>query len=113
MLSKLLNISQKPNQKSGHSLVSLLKLTIASLGVTGLVLLVRYFGGWQSAELMIFDLMVNLRPDPGPDPRLLVVEINEQDIANLQQWPISDRVLAKALAELQKHQPAAIALDLV
>lgn len=59
--SKLLNMSQKPNQKSGHSLGSLLQLTIASLGVTGLVLLVRYFGWLQPLELIIFDFMVNLR----------------------------------------------------
>ena len=56
--------------------------------------------------------MTRLLADQGPDPRLLVVEVTEQDIRELPEWPISDQVMAKLLLELQKHQPKAIGLDI-
>jgi CHASE2 domain-containing sensor protein len=63
-------------------------------------------------ELAAFDLMVRLRSDEGPDPRLLVVEITERDIQALNQYPISDGLLAKVLGELERHQPIVIGVDL-
>ncbi|MDX2099471.1 MAG: adenylate/guanylate cyclase domain-containing protein [Leptolyngbyaceae cyanobacterium bins.59] len=86
---------------------------IASFIVLGFVLSLRESGRLEFLELLWYDGMVRLRPDRGPDPRLLVVEITEADIRFLQRWPPSDRLLAKVLRELQKHQPRAIGLDLV
>lgn len=91
-----------------------LAILITSIAVTGILLGVRQLGGLQSWELGVYDRMVRLRPDPGPDSRLLVVGITEKDIRQtLKKWPISDAVLAQLLAELQKHKPKAIGLDLV
>jgi len=89
-----------------------LDLVIAGLAVIGLLLGVRHLGWLQSLELLAFDLMVRMRPDEDLDPRLLVVGITEQDIETLDQYPISDAVLAQALAELSQHQPRIIGLDL-
>lgn len=89
-----------------------LDLVVANLAVIGLLLGVRQLGWLQPLELAAFDLMVRLRPNEDPDPRLLVVEITERDIKLLQQYPISDRILAKALGELERHQPIAIGVDL-
>lgn len=87
-------------------------LVIIYLVITSLLLGVRQIGWLQPLELAAFDLMVRLRPDEGSDSRLLVVGITEQDIKNLKQYPISDRILAKALGEVQRHQPRAIGVDL-
>jgi CHASE2 domain-containing sensor protein len=55
---------------------------------------------------------VQLQPDAGPDPRLLVVEIAESDIQAQNQWPLNDRTLAELLEKLQQYQPEVIGLDL-
>ncbi|NER04654.1 MAG: CHASE2 domain-containing protein, partial [Okeania sp. SIO3C4] len=76
------------------------------------LLFFRHLGGLQRLELFIFDGMVRLRPDNISDSRLLIVELTEEDIQYLGQWPISDKNLADVLASLQKHQPKAIGIDL-
>jgi CHASE2 domain-containing sensor protein len=63
------------------------------------VLGVRHLGGVEYLELKIFDQMIRLRADEGPDPRLVVVGITEEDIQQQQQWPISDRVFAELFAK--------------
>jgi len=88
-------------------------LAITCMAVTVTLLGVRHLGWLQPLELNAFDLMVQLRPDPGPDPRLLIVEITEQDIKAFKKWPLSDRVLAKAIAEIARLEPTAIGLDII
>lgn len=87
-------------------------IALASLAATSLVIGVRALGGLQNMELALFDQMVRLRPDEGPDQRLLVVGITETDIQSRQEWPISDRTVAQLLETLNRHQPRAIGLDL-
>lgn len=89
------------------------QIAVASLTITALLLGVRQIGGLQPLELGLFDALIRLQPDPGPDPRLLIVEITEQDIATQGTWPFSDRLFAEVLEELQRHQPIAIGLDIV
>ncbi|HEY9806817.1 MAG TPA: CHASE2 domain-containing protein, partial [Candidatus Obscuribacterales bacterium] len=86
---------------------------VASLAMTGLVLGVRQIGGWQPLELAAYDRLIQLQPTVEPDPRLLVVAITESDIQAQNRWPISDQAIAQTLAELQRHQPAAIGLDIL
>ncbi|MEG4420042.1 adenylate/guanylate cyclase domain-containing protein [Microcoleus sp. LAD1_D5] len=81
--------------------------------MTGTLLGVRHLGGLQPLELNAYDLMVQLRPDRGPDPRLLIVEITERDINTIEKWPISDRTLAKAIAQIARLEPLAIGLDII
>jgi len=88
-------------------------LAITWLVVTGTLLGVRHLGWLQPLELKAFDLMVQLRPDPGADPRLLVVTITEQDIHAFKKWPISDRVLARAIAKIARLEPAVIGVDII
>ncbi|MEG3918774.1 adenylate/guanylate cyclase domain-containing protein [Microcoleus sp. T3_A4] len=88
-------------------------LAIIWILVTGTLLGVRHLGGLQPLELNAYDLMVQLRPDLGPDPRLLIVEVTEQDINTIEKWPISDRTLAKAIAEIARLEPTAIGIDII
>lgn len=87
-------------------------VAIASLAVTAVVLLVRQLGMLQSLELKAYDRMVRLRPDEGIDARLLVVAITEADLRSLGRIRPSDRVVAQVLANLERHQPRVIGLDL-
>ncbi|MFB2833231.1 EAL domain-containing protein [Floridanema evergladense] len=85
---------------------------IISLLVTGLLLGIRQMEVLQPLELMEYDRATQLNPEMKPDPRILVVGINEADIEAQKQWPLSDRTLAKLLATLQLYQPKVIGLDL-
>lgn len=86
---------------------------LATGAIACLVIAVRQLGGLQPLELAAFDLMVRMRPDPGPDPRLFVVEITQTDIQSQNHWPLSDRVLAQLLQKLAEMQPTAIGLDVL
>ena len=87
--------------------------SFAVIAVTGLILGVRHLGGLQPLELIAFDELVRLRPkETTPDPRVLVITITEKDIQRQKRWPLSDRVLAQLLQQLQASKPTVIGLDL-
>ena len=85
---------------------------IASIAITGLLIVLRQVGGLQSLELFAFDNMVRLQKEQDPDPRLLIVEITEEDIRNQQEWPMSDQTMANVLTSLQAQSPKAIGIDI-
>ncbi|BAZ50318.1 hypothetical protein NIES4103_29340 [Nostoc sp. NIES-4103] len=94
---------------------SLQKVLLTSLVVTGLLLGVRSQGIIQAWELKAFDAMMRLRPDEGPDQRLLLVTVTEADIQAQQQRQkssLSDDALAQLLQILAKSKPKAIGLDI-
>ncbi|MCL2924414.1 MAG: adenylate/guanylate cyclase domain-containing protein [Trichodesmium sp. MAG_R04] len=107
----LIHFFQWTNKKI-NSLTALIPvITVYSITILGL-LFFRHLGGFQPLELVVFDWMMGLRSNEGPDTRLLIVEITEEDIRFLQHWPISDQILAEVLASLQKYQPKAIGIDI-
>ncbi len=87
-------------------------VAIATLAVSGLVLGLRYMGGLESVELTLYDRMVQLQGDRGPDPRLLIVTISEADLQQLQRATPSDQSVADVIQTLAQHSPRAIGLDL-
>lgn len=87
-------------------------VAVAAIAVSSVLLGVRQLGGLQPLELVAYDQMVRLRPQQTtPDPRILVVEITEDDITTQKQWPFSDQLLAEVLKKLQSFQPTVIGLD--
>jgi CHASE2 domain-containing sensor protein len=86
---------------------------IASAAVTLSLMGARELKILEPIELSVYDQMVRWRPEEQPDSRLLVVGITEADIQKLNQWPISDRNIAKLLQKLEKMQPAVIGLDVL
>ncbi|MBM0744409.1 CHASE2 domain-containing protein [Phormidium sp. CLA17] len=85
-------------------------LTVPS--VAGGLLLLRLTGALQFMELMALDQMFRLRPSEPVDSRIVLVTINESDIKQLGQWPMSDAMLARAITLLKRQQPRVIGLDL-
>lgn len=83
-----------------------------SLAAAGLCVGVRQLGWLQSIELIVFDRLVQLQTPVEADPRILIVGITEADIQRLDQWPMSDRTLAQALANLQANDPKVVGLDI-
>ncbi|WP_341525415.1 CHASE2 domain-containing protein [Nostoc sp. UHCC 0302] len=110
---KLINNRETPSSKFNFS-----RLIFISLLITGLVAGIRWLGILQSTEILAFDQMMRSRPNEGTDPRLLIVTIDDNDIANQRQngeilkgASISDKSLNKLLAKLNQYQPRAIGLD--
>ena len=90
---------------------------LVSVVVSALVMGVRQIGMLQPLELQAFDQLMRLRPDEGPDSRLLVVTITENDFKLPQQQQrkgsLSDQTLALLLQKLEPYQPRAIGLDIL
>ena len=74
----------------------------------------RYLGVLQPLELQAYDQMLQLRPEEGADPRLLIVTITEADIRTQKQrnGSLSDSALAQLLEKLEQDRPRIIGLDI-
>ncbi|MEM9908622.1 MAG: EAL domain-containing protein [Cyanobacteria bacterium P01_D01_bin.44] len=106
-----LSVSQrfKPGESQFHNRYACL---LISLLVPGLLIGINRLGSFQSLELAVYDHWVRSQSSTDIDDRLLIIGIGEDDIQNQVQWPLSDKLLAQLLAQLQQHEPAAIGLDL-
>ncbi|WP_242043286.1 CHASE2 domain-containing protein [Leptolyngbya sp. FACHB-671] len=80
--------------------------------VAGCVVLLRMFGLLQSAELSALDQLSCLRPAEAIDNRIVIVGIDEQDLRQIQEWPLPDQRMAELLQKLASYQPRAIGLDI-
>ncbi|MBI4785290.1 MAG: CHASE2 domain-containing protein [Oscillatoriophycideae cyanobacterium NC_groundwater_1537_Pr4_S-0.65um_50_18] len=82
-----------------------------TLSVAIPVLLLRGLGLLQGLELDLFDQFVRWRPLEPIDRRIVIVEIDEQDITQVG-YPMPDRVLAQAIETIQTQKPQVIGLDI-
>ncbi|HIK43535.1 MAG TPA: CHASE2 domain-containing protein, partial [Leptolyngbyaceae cyanobacterium M65_K2018_010] len=99
--------------QAGTSMARLVRPLLAtSLLITGATLGLRYLGWLEYAELAAYDHLMQQQPDRGGDDRILVVGITDYDLQTLQEWPVSDRSLAQAIANLQALQPTVIGIDI-
>ncbi|MDB9540054.1 CHASE2 domain-containing serine/threonine-protein kinase [Anabaenopsis tanganyikae CS-531] len=94
-------------------LVKILKypVIIGTVIATVLILGLQKLQVLQVLELKVYDQMMQMRTDPGKDPRLLIVSITEEDLQRWG-WPLSGEVLNQLLSKLEEHQPIAIGLDI-
>ncbi|MFB2937871.1 CHASE2 domain-containing protein [Aerosakkonemataceae cyanobacterium BLCC-F154] len=87
-------------------------LLITAPSVTGLVIAANYLGIFQLLEWATFDQFLRLRPAAPVDRRIVIITIDESDIAKAKQWPISDAVLAQLIKTINSQKPKAIGLDI-
>ncbi len=62
---------------------------------------------------LVFDTYQKLRPRPATESAVAVVDIDDESIRQLGQWPWSRTVLAKIIDRLAAHGAAAIGLDII
>lgn len=88
-----------------------------SLAVTCLVMGVRMQGTMQRLELKAYDHLMQTRPMEKPDPRLLVINIDNIDVADQKsgkgKGSLDDPTLFALIQSLEKHQPKVIGFDIV
>ncbi|MEH2163440.1 MAG: CHASE2 domain-containing serine/threonine-protein kinase [Nostoc sp.] len=78
---------------------------------TILVVGIQKLGVFEPLEMKVYDQMMQLRGDSGPDSRLLIVALTEKDIQKWN-WPLSSELLERLLGKLEEYQPRAIGLDI-
>ena len=66
----------------------------------------------QGIEWTVLDRFFQARPSAVIDSRIVIITIDEPDIQQIGQFPLSDRVLAQSLQILKGYKPRAIGLDL-
>lgn len=81
-------------------------------GVAGLIIGIRLLGLIQPLELAALDIRFRLRPAEPVDKRFVIIGIEESDITRFQQWPFSDKDLARLINKIKEQQPKVIGLDL-
>lgn len=79
--------------------------------ITGLVIILRFFGLLQFWEWAAYDACMRMRPLESPDNRIAIVGINEEDIRAIGQPIFPDAVYAKLLKKLKAMDPKVIGLD--
>ncbi|HEY9623637.1 MAG TPA: CHASE2 domain-containing protein [Crinalium sp.] len=80
--------------------------------VAGVIILLRLMGALQLLELAALDQLFRIRPIEPADPRIVLVTINESDLATVVDWPMSDATLARLLQQIKQQQPRVIGLDI-
>lgn len=85
---------------------------LTSVGVTIALILLRFSGILQSSEFAALDLLFHLRTPEAVDERIVIVGIDETDLKEVEQLPISDQVITQLLKKVNSYQPRAIGLDI-
>lgn len=85
---------------------------IAAL-IVGVVLGLARIGAFEAPELALYDAWIRMSAseEEAADPRIVVIELREQDLGELGHWPVSDRVLGEALEQLSASEAVAIGID--
>lgn len=103
---------QNSSSLVGHRWGIIVGTSVAvATGVMGLT----PFGILDGLEQKAYDQFVRFRHLCGElplDDRLLVVEVTEDDLTTLQEFPLTDGTVAEAIDRLQQHEPAVIGLDM-
>ena len=82
------------------------------LSLSSCIIMFRSTGSLQAIELGIFDYLTQITSPSIIDSPITVINIEESDLQNIKQYPLSDRVLARAINNLIRQQPRVIGLDI-
>ncbi len=86
-----------------------------AIGIAASALLIgaQHQGWLMRFDLMLHDRFLSYEPVPArADPRVAILAVTEQDIAELGQYPLSDRTLAQALRRLLDAGARVVGLDI-
>ncbi|MGF1497050.1 MAG: CHASE2 domain-containing protein [Elainellaceae cyanobacterium] len=86
---------------------------LPGLWVTGFVIAARLLGALQPLELLALDYFLRLRPPEPPDDRIVIVEIDAEDVERMGGYPIEHQKLAEIVRSLQQYDPAVIGVNIL
>jgi CHASE2 domain-containing sensor protein len=67
----------------------------------------------RNLEYSAYDVLVRAAPVRPPDPRIVIVDVDERSLSAVGQWPWRRDVVARLVAALRDQGAAAVALDIV
>jgi adenylate cyclase len=103
----------RPRPKLGQKLRASATAAATVALVLPAILALRGFGWLERMELAAYDHTVRQRAEGPPvGDRVAVIEVSEEDIRALGQWPISDAVLADVVEALNRYGARAMGFDL-
>lgn len=88
------------------------RIWLMAIAITLVMSGLQWLGMLESPELSALDWMFQLRPAEPVDKRIVIISIDDKDISNLRNWPISDQTIAMLLRRVKAAQPRAIGLDI-
>ncbi|GET40663.1 CHASE2 domain-containing protein [Microseira wollei] len=84
---------------------------IVTACIAGLAIAGSNAGLFRILEWVTLDQFFLIRPQEPVDKRIVVVTIDEPDIKYVKQWPMSDRVMAQLIRNINAQQPRGIIID--
>jgi adenylate cyclase len=108
----LSNARQKTKELTRKRRIPWQWLPVVAIGSTIALGGLHLAGVLQNPEWFVLDQLFQRRPLAPSDPQIVIVTVDEVDIAETGQWPLPDGVLARAIQTIQSHKPAAIGLDI-
>ncbi|MGK7893368.1 MAG: CHASE2 domain-containing protein [Xenococcus sp. (in: cyanobacteria)] len=107
-------LKQKLQQKLRQKLKSknLPRYLFIAPSVAGLIIFGSNLGLFRLLEWATLDQLFRLRAPESIEERIVIVTIDEPDIKYVQQWPMSDQVMAQLIRNLKTQNPRAIAIDI-
>jgi CHASE2 domain-containing sensor protein len=114
IITKPLSTEENRISKRVKRLAELGIITLSSLAITALVSTVRAQGWLQPLEWWTFDMLMSHRPQEEIDPRILVVEVTDNDVWAQEggKLPLHDEKVLQILKKLDTYQPQVIGLDI-
>lgn len=109
---------KKTREKLNFKFHAWKQLLLGSMLGTSLVMGLRFMGFLQPFELSVYDMLMRSRPEEPPDPRILIITNDYEDIqfqdrlGMKREGSLSDVALARLLDKLIPHQPQIIALNI-
>jgi adenylate cyclase len=85
---------------------------LIAVGAGAAAIALNWTGFLQAPEWFVLDRLFQARSLEPADTRIVIVTIDETDIATAGSWPIPDGVLAQALHNLKAQNPRVIGLDI-
>lgn len=106
------NVMSTVNPQWHSTLKGATIITCMACTVTASLIAVCRLGLLQGLELRAYDWMYRQSPDLGVDPRIVTINLTEEDIRAQQRATPSDATIAQLLQTLAQHEPRVIGLDL-
>lgn len=101
-------LSEKVPFKTKGQLFPLLIVTLIYLSI-----LVMYRNGsFETIELYAYDKLIQRYSATSNAPSVTVIKITETDINQLKNYPVSDKILAEVLEQLEHYQAGVIGFDI-
>lgn len=83
-----------------------------AVSISIMIIMSSLTGIFQAMEWSLWDRFFRWRSREVPDPDIVIVTIDESDINQVEQWPVSDNLLADLLEEVKAQNPRVIGLNL-